>query len=72
MDTGGSLEDLLEVIDDLEMNNERKSRKFVLVAQHDDDGLVWFGLVSLFNGISTFVGYIIPKPSFLKNSCGTI
>ena len=25
------------------------------------DGLVWFGLVSLFNGISTFVGYLIPK-----------
>ena len=23
--------------------------------------LVWFGLVSLFNGISTFVGYLIPK-----------
>ena len=22
---------------------------------------VWFGLVSLFNGISTFVGYLIPK-----------
>ena len=27
-------------------------------------GLVWFGLVSLFNGISTFVGYLMPKPSF--------
>ena len=23
----------------------------------------WFGLVSLFNGISTFVGYLILKPS---------
>ena len=22
---------------------------------------VWFGLVSLFNGISTFVGYLMPK-----------
>ena len=22
---------------------------------------VWFGLVSLFNGISTFMGYLIPK-----------
>ena len=22
----------------------------------------WFGLVSLFNGISTFVGYSMPKP----------
>ena len=28
-------------------------------------------LVSLFNGISTFVGYLMPKPSF-KNSSGTI
>ena len=25
-------------------------------------GSVWFGLVSLFNGISTFVGYLMPKP----------
>ena len=23
-----------------------------------------FGLVTLFNGISTFVGYLMPKPSF--------
>ena len=22
----------------------------------------WFGLISLFNGISTFVGYLMPKP----------
>ena len=24
--------------------------------------VVWFRLVSLFNGISTFVGYLMPKP----------
>ena len=24
--------------------------------------LVWFSLVYLFNGISTFVGYLMPKP----------
>ena len=24
---------------------------------------VWFGWDSLFNGISTFVGYLMPKPS---------
>ena len=24
------------------------------------------------NDISTFVGYLMPKPSFLKNSSGTI
>ena len=32
----------------------------------------WFGLVSLFNGISTFVGFLTPKPFSLKNSSGTI
>ena len=37
-----------------------------------DSWMVWFGLVSLFNGISTVVGYLMPKPSFLKNSSGTI
>ena len=34
--------------------------------------LDWFGLVSLFNGISTFVGYLMPKLFSLKNSSGTI
>ena len=34
--------------------------------------LIWFGLVSLFNGISTFVGYLMPKPFSKKNSSGTI
>ena len=28
--------------------------------------------VSLFNGISTFVGYLMPKPFSEKNSKGTI
>ena len=31
-----------------------------------------FGFVSLFNGISTFVGYLMPKPFSLMNSNGTI
>ena len=31
-----------------------------------------FDLVSLFNGISTLVGYLMPKPFFEKNSSGTI
>ena len=30
------------------------------------------GLVSLFNGISTFVGYLMPKSFSEKNSSGTI
>ena len=29
-------------------------------------------LVSLFKGISNFVGYLIPNPSLLKNSSGSI
>ena len=29
-------------------------------------------VVSLFNGISTFVGYFMPKPFSLKNISGTI
>ena len=33
---------------------------------------VSFGLVSLFNGISTFVGYLMPKLFSLKNSSGFI
>ena len=28
-------------------------------------GKVWFNLVSLFNGISNFVGYLMPTPSLL-------
>ena len=31
-----------------------------------------FGLVSLFNGISTFVGYLLPKPFSEKNGSDTI
>ena len=33
-------------------------------------GLVWFGF--FFNGISTFVGYLMQKPFSKKNSSGTI
>ena len=31
-----------------------------------------FGLVSLFDDKSTFVGYLMQKPSFKKNSCDTV
>ena len=34
--------------------------------------LVWFGLVSLLNGITTFMGYLMSKISFLKNNIDTI
>ena len=30
------------------------------------------GFVSLFNSSSTFEGYLMPNPSLLKNSSGTI
>ena len=33
---------------------------------------IWFSLVSLFNGISTFVGYLMPKPFSKKNSSSII
>ena len=32
----------------------------------------WFGLISLFNGMSTFVDYLMPKLFSKKNSSGTI
>ena len=32
----------------------------------------WFHLASLFNGISTFVCYLMPKPSLLKNNIDNI
>ena len=40
--------------------------------QSDGEVPVMFGLVSLFNGISTFVGYLMPKLFSKKNSSGTI
>ena len=43
-------------------------RGFKILSQETIDR--WF--VSLFNGISTFVGYLMPKPFPLKNSSGTI
>ena len=33
---------------------------------------IWFGWVSLFNGILTFVGYSVLKTSLYKNSNGLI
>ena len=31
-----------------------------------------FGVVSLFNSISTFMGYLMPQPLFEKNNSGTL
>ena len=45
------------------------------VSLFDIPGLLakeWFGLVSLFNGILTFMGYLMSKLSFYKKSSSTI
>ena len=41
-----------------------KFRKFIILVQ--------YSLASLFNGLLTFVGYLMPKPFLLKNSDGII
>ena len=51
---------------DMPLNKETKSY-FGNCAS--TDLYVWF---LLFNGISTFVGYFMPYPSFKKNSSGAI
>ena len=37
-----------------------------------DRKTIWFGLASFFNDISTFVCYLTPNPSLLKNNSGDI
>ena len=64
-DTWCCLEDLSRAMNDRDGWWERESQGTVLLAW-------WFGLVSLFNGISTFVGYLMPKVFSYKNSRGTI
>ena len=34
--------------------------------------IIWFGLVSLFKGISNFIGHLMPKLSLSKNSRDTV
>ena len=38
----------------------------------DKETGISFGFVSLYNDISTFMGYLILKPSFSKDSSGAI
>ena len=38
-------------------NSGYKAKLFINLGIYD-----WFGLVSLFNGISTILGYLMPKP----------
>ena len=42
-----------------------------VISLHHIFGLVWFDFF-FFNGVSSFVGYLMPKPFSLKNSSGTI
>ena len=44
-----------------------KKKKNIIIFVNDCAGQVCF-----FNGISTFLGYLMPNPSFYKNSSGTI
>ena len=66
-DTGCSLEDLPEVIDNREGWRER-------VRDIRADGATWWWwLVWVrFNGISIFIGYSMPKPFLRKKCSGTI
>ena len=41
-----------------------------ILPYNNKEGKNW--VVSLFNGITTFVGYLMPKPFSEKNSGGTI
>ena len=72
-DTGCNPEDLLEAMNDRETWRERVRD---ICASCTTWWWWWyiyrFGLVSLFNGILTFMGDLIPKLSLLKNSSDTI
>ena len=48
-----------------------KEYKIVIIPEYIGIDMA-LGLVSLFNGISTFVCYLMPKPFSQKNSSGTI
>ena len=49
-----SINETISVLENLD-----KKYKIIIIKE---TSFIWFGLVSLFNGISTFVGYLMPKP----------
>ena len=55
------------------VNTPRRKHQFSITECNSDEAVQYLGfvLVSLFNGMSTFVGYSMPKLSLLKNSSGT-
>ena len=50
-----------------ERERERERGKYVLVTWLDDGDDIKFGFF-VFNVISTFAGYLMPKPTFYKDS----
>ena len=61
---------------DMPLNKETKSNQMLEENQGGQEQKHVYnnqnGLVSLFNGISTFVGYLMPKPFSEKKSSGTV
>ena len=53
-----------KVIKKERLSKEAKSIKTDTLRRETGDGFGWF----LFNGILTFVGYLMPKQSLLKNN----
>ena len=57
-----------EILDgtmELKKTNAMQQLHFVLlIIPKFRPGFQWFDLVSLFNGVSIFVGYLLPNPSF--------
>ena len=54
------------------LHGDLQNSKQILTSIKSDRILVRFRLISLFNGISTFVDYLMPKLYLWKNRTGTI
>ena len=57
---------------DKKKTKKKKDLFFQIMSNFKINYYSWFSLVSLFNGVSTFVGYLMPKQSFQKNISGTV
>ena len=44
----------------------------MIIFQNMHQKLFWFGMVTLFNGMLTFVGYLMLKPLFEMNNSSII
>ena len=59
----------------MKKNKQTKNNQELDILKHESEFL--FGLsdkkiLGLFNGTSTFFGYLMPRPSFNKNSSSTV